>query len=237
MRVCARTGIRCVPWCSRRLHRRRCASGADGCEKASPAQAVTALWCLAAVVRATCRRAPPISSGNPPTRQALSSPPGTYSTAPAWLICGLFTVRAWHGRSSTSTRPWGALFGVGRGRVLLRAVAFELADAISVPSRAPVTREGVHAERNAAELVKNYRVYHTAMKAKMELAREGSGARSLTSLVDIGRRLSAVDFVVFLTIFRDGNTSCVRPLNTMAQRAGEDGGRDRAADGEVCRAA
>ena len=120
-------------------------------------------------------------------------------------------------------KAMGALFGVGRGRVLLRAVAFELADAISVPSRAPVTREGVHAERNAAELVKNYRVYHTAMKAKMELAREGSGARSLTSLVDIGRRLSAVDFVVFLTIFRDGNTSCVRPLNTMAQRAGEEG--------------
>ena len=116
-------------------------------------------------------------------------------------------------------KAMGALFGVGRGRVLLRAVAFELADAISVPSRAPVTREGVHAERNAAELVKNYRVYHTAMKAKMELAREGSGARSLTSLVDIGRRLSAVDFVVFLTIFRDGNTSCVRPLNTLAQRA------------------
>jgi hypothetical protein len=47
-----------------------------------------------------------------------------------------------------------ALFGVGRGRVLLRSIAAELDMRGGVPGSSPVTREGVNAEKNAVDLVR-----------------------------------------------------------------------------------
>ena len=41
--------------------------------------------------------------------------------------------------------------------------------------------------------------------------------------MDLGRRLSAVDFTVFLTIFHDVQVVHLAPLNRVAQNMGEEG--------------
>ena len=120
-------------------------------------------------------------------------------------------------------KAMNAMFGVGRGRVLLRAVAAEVSHQGGTPGATPVTREGVHVQKNAEDLVKHFVLYHAAMKVRLEVAKEGSGKRNQASLVEIGRRLSSVDFVSFLLICHDTNTACVAPLNLASQRAGEEG--------------
>ena len=71
--------------------------------------------------------------------------------------------------------------------------------------------------QNSDELVKHYPLYHTALRVKLESAKEGSGTRSQASIIDIGRRLSAIDFVVMLLACRDITKGITNPLNMQAQ--------------------
>ena len=116
-----------------------------------------------------------------------------------------------------------ALFGIGKGKIILRTVASEFGCRGGTPSTNPVTREGVYAASNAEDLVKYYKLYHTSLKVRVELARHGSGTRSQGSLTEIGRRFTAVDFVSFLVTFHDVNQTIVQPLNLIGQRVGEEG--------------
>ena len=104
------------------------------------------------------------------------------------------------------------LFGVGSGRVLHRGVGALLADeteraTIVRPSEGGATRPMAYSHRVCNSLVRNYRSYHAGLEARAAQTRgEASdgrkrGAQSLVKLVDVGRRLAAMDFVVFFFYF------------------------------------
>ena len=102
------------------------------------------------------------------------------------------------------------LFGTGAGRILARSVAFFLCDAseqnTSVRQAEPAgTRPMAYAHRVCQSLVRNYRVSHAALEVRMAHTRmpQKRGAQSLRKLVDVGRRMAAIDLVVFLQGYSD----------------------------------
>ena len=100
------------------------------------------------------------------------------------------------------------LFGIGQGRVLLRSVAASLGDdeeyvKLARESEPSYTRPMAYSHRVCGSLIKNFRVHHAGLEVRMEQTRKGQGGQTLRKLVDVGRRSSAVDFVVFLLGLRD----------------------------------
>ena len=95
------------------------------------------------------------------------------------------------------------LFGVGAGRIVLRSAADQVgATILTVPSLS-TTRSAVALSGTPAQLIRNFKGYHAAMRSRLELSREGFGSQSIGKLLAIGRRLTSVDFCVFMLGFQD----------------------------------
>lgn len=58
----------------------------------------------------------------------------------------------------------------------------------------------------------NFKSYHASLVARLEMARQKMSAQTVGNLVDIGRRLTSVDFVVFLLGYHDVQSLKLAPL-------------------------
>ena len=93
----------------------------------------------------------------------------------------------------------GALFGNGDGRVILRGVA-PLVDAIAhTVHDQGGTRKVVALSKCVANLLCNFRACFAGMHARLAQSRGPGrrGSQRVSTLVDVGRRLAAVNFVTF----------------------------------------
>lgn len=72
----------------------------------------------------------------------------------------------------------------------------------------------MYLSRTTQTLLDNFRSYHAAMHARLTQARgkRKHGSQKVAGLVDVGRRLTAVDFVVFLCGFHDIQRFRIRPV-------------------------
>jgi hypothetical protein len=104
-----------------------------------------------------------------------------------------------------------SLFGVGSGRIIYRSTAALLDENSTAMQRACMTRKMGHLSTVAGNIIHNYRVLHTALHARMEQARDGRGSKSQKTLVELSRRFSSIDFIVFASVF-DGIMALYRPL-------------------------
>ncbi|CAE7237087.1 unnamed protein product, partial [Symbiodinium sp. CCMP2592] len=52
-------------------------------------------------------------------------------------------------------------------------------------------------------LLINYRAIHAALHSRFELARAGFGSQSVAKLLEVSRRIAAVDFVAYMLLFDD----------------------------------
>ena len=113
----------------------------------------------------------------------------------------------------------GSLFGVGDGRVLLRATCDLLGHR---PVRVPDQGGGrkVTALTHAVtHLTSNLKAFSGGMHARLGAARgpDKSGAQSITRLIGVGRRLLDVNFVVFALAVGDTLRVRICPFAGVAQ--------------------
>ena len=93
----------------------------------------------------------------------------------------------------------GSLFGVGDGRVILRSTAVEIGEPrYRVPDQGG-TRKIVALGNTVEHLLKMHRTLHAAMHARIGQSRAGRSTQTVTQLLDVGRRISALDFVIVAT--------------------------------------
>jgi hypothetical protein len=120
-------------------------------------------------------------------------------------------------------RVVGSLFGVGDGRAIFRATA----DLLKEP-RLPVPDQGgsrkvVALANTVRHLLKTLKIVHGGMHARIASTQRPSGeakrgSQTVHSLVEIGRRMSQVNFVTFLLALDDGMHARVVPLANLSQR-------------------
>jgi hypothetical protein len=124
------------------------------------------------------------------------------------------------------------LFGVGSGRVLFRGVAEFLRDggpdsfsATGKEAPRPLrcseghasTRPLAYGHRTTEALYRNYRLVHLGLEARSAISRgagdvEKKTSQSIKKMVECARRVAALDFVVFLLVYRDVNARILRPF-------------------------
>ena len=125
-------------------------------------------------------------------------------------------------------RVMGSLFGVGSGRVILRGVAAELGACVRRVATLCGTRKVVYLSRVTHNLLYNFPCYHgglwvrqsraSSRKTAAEPNKTKSGAQSLGTLIEIGRRLLSLDFVAFLLLFHDLQRFRVRPFALASEK-------------------
>ena len=118
-------------------------------------------------------------------------------------------------------RAMSQQFGFGAGKVLLRAVAFELGENSGAACQVGGTRKGEALTRVAASVLHNFRTFAVGLHAKLKERRRGVGSGSQKALLVLGRRLLAVDFVTFTLGFSDTMRARQKPWTMLVQRAGE----------------
>ena len=101
----------------------------------------------------------------------------------------------------TIARAMNQHFGTGAGQVLIRSVAEEMQERVSQVHGCGGTRHLLTMTFVGRGLLKNFRVYVTGFHAKVNRRQRGKGSQTQSSLAAIGRRLSALDFLSFLTVF------------------------------------
>ena len=115
------------------------------------------------------------------------------------------------------------LFGVGSGRVLHRSVAELMSESVVRPSEGGGTRPFTYGYRVCESLVRNFRTYHLSLEARIAQTHGFTdsgmkkGAQSLRKLIDVGRRLSSLDFVAFLIMYRDLCQLSLLPFSMLVQ--------------------
>ena len=80
------------------------------------------------------------------------------------------------------------------------------------------TRPFAYTLRVTDSLYKNFRVYFQALEGSMEMQRLGQGSQTLHRLTDIGRRLSSIDFIVFMLGLHDLSAKIMHPFAMLAQQ-------------------
>jgi hypothetical protein len=117
-------------------------------------------------------------------------------------------------------RVLASLFGVGDGRVVFRATADAIgAKRIRVPDQGG-SRKVIALVQTVDHLLKNLKTFHAAMHARIGQA-EGAnrrGGQTKGALINVGRRVSALNFVVFTTAVRDLLRKRISPLAHKAQQ-------------------
>ena len=115
-------------------------------------------------------------------------------------------------------RALGALFGVGDGRVILRATADAIGERrLRVPDQGG-TRKIVALANTVEHLLKMHRTFHAAMHARLGQRQAGRGTQSLHKLLDVGRQISALDFMAFTIGAGDVLRTCIVPVALQAQQ-------------------
>jgi len=114
-------------------------------------------------------------------------------------------------------RGLGALFASGDGRAIFRATQA----ALGAPQRAMPdqggTRKIVSLANSIEFVVGHLAAVHGSMHARMGMARATVGSQSQGSLVEMGRRVAAMNFVSFSLALCDIMAGCVVPLALVAQ--------------------
>ena len=115
-------------------------------------------------------------------------------------------------------RVMGSLFGVGDGRVILRSAADAIGEQrLRVPDQGG-TRKIVALGNTVEHLLKTHRTLHAALHARMGQMKDGGrGKQSMSKLIDVGRQVSALDFVTFTVGVGDILRTCITPLALGAQ--------------------
>ena len=121
----------------------------------------------------------------------------------------------------------GALFGVGDGRVILRGAADQIGARRSrVPDQGG-TRKVIALANTIEHLLNNQKTFHAAMHARIaqsesmkQEGRKHHGSQSKTALIRTGRRISALNFIVFSVAVGDHLQKRIVPLASKAQKAG-----------------
>ena len=115
-------------------------------------------------------------------------------------------------------------FGFGCGRVLLRAVSEFLGDEFGeqTPAAANMggTRNGESLTLVANNVLRNFQRYAVGLHARLARRKAGHGAGSQSSLLVLGRRLLAPDFICFTLLFSDVMNR-QRPFTLAVQEQGE----------------
>ena len=114
-------------------------------------------------------------------------------------------------------RLMDTFFGFGDGRLLLRTAASMVDTAIRSGALPGITRKGVTLTREPGHLLDNLPAYAVAMPGKAALKREHRGQHNLELLIEVGRRLTAVDTIAFATLFKDVLEKAVAPWTAVVQ--------------------
>ena len=118
------------------------------------------------------------------------------------------------------SRVMGSLFGVGDGRVILRSAAEAIGERrYRVPDQCG-TRKVVALANTVEHLIKMHRTLHASMHARIGQSRARRSSQTVSHLIDVGRHISALDFVTFVVGVGDVLRTCVTPLALQAQRVG-----------------
>ena len=112
----------------------------------------------------------------------------------------------------------GALFAVGDGRALYRSAqaAIGAASRRVVPDQGG-TRKVVAIASSIQYVTRNLEAIHAGIHARLGLARGGASAQSQHSLIELSRRVSAMNFVMFSLAVDDILQGHVSPLALAAQ--------------------
>lgn len=94
-------------------------------------------------------------------------------------------------------------FGHGHGKIIYRSVAEELGEKVLQVDSVGGTRPLVTACRASANLLRNFKVHAASFRANIQRRQVGKGSQSQGSLSAIGRRLTSLDFVAFVTLWDD----------------------------------
>ena len=121
----------------------------------------------------------------------------------------------------------GALFGVGDGRVILRGAADQIGEKRSrVPDQGG-SRKVIALANTIEHLLNNQKTFHAAMHARIaqaesakEEGRTSKGSQTKTHLIRTGRRISALNFIVFSVAVGDHLQERIVPLASKAQQVG-----------------
>lgn len=117
-------------------------------------------------------------------------------------------------------RILGQLFGVGDGRVIFRAAAAAVgAKHLRVPDQGG-SRKVVALARCVSRLLESLPAYQAGLHARRGQAESRRGSQSKAHLVSIGRRVTALGFVVFAVAVNDVLKQRVVPLALRAQAVG-----------------
>jgi hypothetical protein len=111
------------------------------------------------------------------------------------------------------------LFGLGDGALLLRAAGHATQTPLRSGALPGLTRKAAGLSREPGHLLDNFTAYAAGLHLRREWTREGHNTHSLTSLVDVGRRLTALNFVAFVLLFRDIMERVVSPWTAVIQSA------------------
>ncbi len=114
-------------------------------------------------------------------------------------------------------RALNALFGVGDGRLLLRATATSIGAPVRRFPDQGGTRAVVAKVRTIEYLRQNFKLIHAALRSRLGWRHGGHGAQSLTSLIHVCRRFTAVNFVTFTLAACDTLSSRVSRLALQVQ--------------------
>ena len=113
-------------------------------------------------------------------------------------------------------RVMGALFGTGDGRVMLRATQDLIGQKrLRVPDQGG-TRKVVALAHTVDHLLRSMRAFHAAMHAR-RWRPNAHGAQTKQHLIQVGRRISNLNFVVFVIFVRDAFQCRVAPIALKAQ--------------------
>ena len=82
-----------------------------------------------------------------------------------------------------------------------------------------MTRKAAGLSREPGHLLDNFKAYAAGIHVRREWTREGHAGNTLSSLAEAGRRLTALDFVAFVLLFRDIMERVVSPWTAVIQSA------------------
>ena len=119
-------------------------------------------------------------------------------------------------------RAMGGLFGVGDGRVVLRSAAQLLGDVAKVTPDQSGTRKIVALVRTVTYLIDNFCHLHAGMHARIlqKQGQDSHGSHTIQELVSVARRLSNMDFAVFLLALDDFLTPTIVAVALKCQDEG-----------------
>ena len=113
------------------------------------------------------------------------------------------------------------LFGQSEGILMFRGVAGQLGEK-AVALRAPGgTRKIVYLSGAPGNLLRNYKIVRASLIARAQWAREGHSTQTATQLLELGRTLGDVPFVVFVMLLEDVLSIILRPFAVQVQGACE----------------